>query len=132
MRIEIGAAFRAADRQRGERVLEDLLEAEEFQDSDINGRMEAQAALVRSDRVIELDAEASLDMHLSCIVSPGDTEHDHSVRLHQSLEQSGVTVLFLACVNDRPDGFQHLGHSLNKFRLIGVFLSDGCEYFIDI
>src|SRR5205814_328638 len=56
-RIEIGAAFAAAHRQGSERVLKDLLEGEELQDAEIHRRMEAEAALVRTDGAVHLDAE---------------------------------------------------------------------------
>ncbi len=44
--VEVGAALAAADRQAGQGVLEDLLEAEELDDAEVDGRVEAQAALV--------------------------------------------------------------------------------------
>jgi hypothetical protein len=52
------AALAAAHRQRGERVLEHLLEGEELEDAEVDRRVEAQAALVRADRAVHLDADS--------------------------------------------------------------------------
>ena len=49
LRVEVGAALAAAHGQRGKAVLEDLLEAQELDDAQVDGRMQAQAALVGSD-----------------------------------------------------------------------------------
>ena len=68
LRIEIGAAFAAAHRQGGQRVLEGLLKTEEFQDRQIYRRVEAHAALVRADGRVELYAEGAVDLHLAAIV----------------------------------------------------------------
>jgi hypothetical protein len=60
--IEVGAALAAAHGERGEAVLEDLLEGQELEDAEVDGRMEAQAALVRADGAVHLDAEAAVDL----------------------------------------------------------------------
>lgn len=46
----------AAHGEGGEAVLEDLLEAQEFDDGEGHGRVEAQASLVGADGLAELDA----------------------------------------------------------------------------
>ena len=46
--IEVRTTFTAADRHAGQRVLENLLKTEELDDSEINGRMKTEAALVRT------------------------------------------------------------------------------------
>src|SRR5699024_3728348 len=61
VRVEVGAALAAADGQAGQRVLEDLLEAEELHDAEVHRGMEPQAALVRAERGVVLDAEAAVD-----------------------------------------------------------------------
>src|SRR5690606_16363256 len=48
-RVEVAAALAAADRQARERVLEDLLEAEELDDAEVHRLAEAQPALVRAE-----------------------------------------------------------------------------------
>ena len=44
--VEVGTAFTAADQQAGQGAFEDLLEAEELDDAEIYGRMEAETAFV--------------------------------------------------------------------------------------
>src|SRR5690606_33553591 len=76
LRVEVAAALAAADRHPGQGVLEDLLEAEELDDAEIHRRVEPQAALVRAERTRELDAHAPVDVHLTAVVLPRDTEDD--------------------------------------------------------
>jgi hypothetical protein len=61
--VEVRAALAAAHGQRGQRVLEDLLEGEELEDAEVDRGVEAQAALVGADGAVELDAEAAVDLH---------------------------------------------------------------------
>ena len=81
LRIEVGPALAATDGQPGQRVLEDLLEAEELDHAGIHARVEAQAALVRADGRVELDPVALVDLHFATVVDPGDAEHDLPFRL---------------------------------------------------
>ena len=84
--VEVGAALAAAHGQRGEGVLEDLLEGEELEDAEVDGRVEAQAALVGADGAVHLDAEAAVDLDLALVVDPGHAEHDHALGLDDALE----------------------------------------------
>jgi len=43
--------------------------------------MEAQAALVRAEGAVELDAEAAIDLDTAGVVLPGNAEHDLAVWL---------------------------------------------------
>ena len=83
--VEVRAALAAADRQAGERVLEDLLEAEELHDAEVDGGVEAQTALVGTERGVELDPEAAVDLHVAGVVDPGDAEDDLPLRLADAL-----------------------------------------------
>src|SRR5699024_6231153 len=93
VRVEVGAALAAADGQAGQGVLEDLLEAEELHDADIHRRMEAQTALVGTERGVVLDAVAAVDLHRALVVDPRDTEDDLPLRLAQTHEDAVVLVL---------------------------------------
>ena len=84
--VEVRAALAAAHGQRGQRVLEDLLEGQELQDAQVHGGMEPQAALVRADGAVHLDAEATVDLDLAVVVDPGHAEHEHALRLDDALE----------------------------------------------
>src|SRR5262249_10845369 len=55
--FEVRAALAAAHRERGERVLEDLLEGEELEDAEVDGGVESEAALVGADGAVHLDPE---------------------------------------------------------------------------
>ena len=58
--IEIRAALAAADGLACERIFEDLFKAKEFDDAGINRRMEPDAAFVRTQRAVKLDAEPAV------------------------------------------------------------------------
>lgn len=58
--VEVRAALAAADGQAGEGVLEDLLEAEELDDAEVDARVEAQPALIGAENAVVLHAEARL------------------------------------------------------------------------
>ena len=86
VRMEVGASLAAAHRQRGQRVLEHLLEREEFQHAKRHGMVEAKAALVRTERAVHLHAEPRLMWTLAAVVLPGHPEHDHALGLDDPLE----------------------------------------------
>ena len=52
--VEVRAALAAAHRQRGQGVLEDLLEGQELQHAEVDRRVEAQPALVGADGAVHL------------------------------------------------------------------------------
>ena len=81
LRVKIAASLCTADGQAGQAVFEDLLEAEKLDDALVDRRMEAQAALVRADGVVELDAKAAVDVDTAAVVCPRDAELDDPVRL---------------------------------------------------
>src|SRR5690606_27181025 len=86
LRIEVRAALGAADRHAGQRVLEDLLEAQELDDPEVHGRVEAQAALVGAEHAVELHAEAAVDLHLAAVVLPRHAEDDLALRFADALD----------------------------------------------
>ncbi len=92
LRVEVGAALAAAHRQAGQRVLESLLEGQELEHALVDRRMEADAALVGSDRAVVLDAIAAVDADMSGIVLPADAKRDHPVRLGHALEDLVLVV----------------------------------------
>ncbi len=99
--IEIRAALAAADGQAGQGVLEDLLKAQEFDDTGVNRGMETQAALVRSNGVVKLDAVAGVDLRLTLIIHPGYLEFKLAVRLGNSFQKGFPAVQLLVSVDDR-------------------------------
>ena len=119
LRVEVGAALAAADRQAGQGVLEDLLEAEELDDAEVDGRVQAQAALVRADRGVELHAVAAVDMDLAVVVYPRHAELDLALRLRDALQDAGGLILRVG-LDDRLQGGEDLGGRLDKLRFVCV------------
>ena len=117
--VEVGAALAAAHRQRGQGVLEGLLEGQELQDREIDRGMEAQPALVGADRRAVLDAVAAVDLDLAAVVHPGHPEDDDPLRLHQAVEQAvlGVAGVLL---DVGPQALHHFGDGLQEFGLGGI------------
>jgi len=60
-------------------ILENLLEAQELEYGKVDGGMEAETALVRSKRGVELDTVATVELNLAFVVFPGDTELDDTL-----------------------------------------------------
>ena len=76
---EVRAALAAAHRQRGQRVLEGLLESEELQDAEVHTLVETDAALVRADGVVVLHTVAHIGLHVALVVGPRDAELIHAI-----------------------------------------------------
>ena len=99
--IEVRSTLAAAQRKGGEGVLEDLFEGEELEDAEVDGRVEAETALVGPDRTVHLDAEAPVDLDLTAIVDPRHPEDDDPLGLDHPLEHFRLEVFGVA-VERRP------------------------------
>ena len=130
--IKVGTTLAAADRQTGQAVLEDLLKAEELDDTDIYGRMESQTALVRTDRGVELYTVTDVDLYLTVIVYPRNAELDLSLGLGDALEQSQLAILRFVSVDNGTNGVENLFYGLKEFRLGSVLFFYFCDDFINI
>ena len=119
LRVKITAALCTADGQAGQAVFEDLLEAEKLDDALIDRRMEAQAALVRADGVVELDAKAAVDVDTAAVVRPRDAELDDAIRLDQTVQHARLKIDRMR-LNDRLERGEYLAHRLMKLRFAGV------------
>src|SRR5699024_9069899 len=119
VRIEVGAALAAADGQAGQRVLEDLLEAEELHDAEVHRGVEPQTALVRAERGAVLDAETAVDLHGALVVGPGDAEDARARRLAQTHQDAVVLVLGVQGL-DHLERLEHLPDSLVELGFSGV------------
>ena len=120
-RIEVRTALTAAHGQRGQRVLEGLLKAEEFNNRSVYGRMETQAALIRTDGRVELNSETSVYLRFAVIVNPRNTEGDLSFGFYHTLDYACFYQV-RSFLNDGFECFQNLGNSLNEFGLAGISL----------
>ena len=80
--------------RRGQAVLEDLLEAQELDDAEVDGGVEAQAALVGADGGVVLHAEAAVDLDLALESSTQGTRNmDDALGLDDALKQGGLLEL---------------------------------------
>ena len=118
-RVEVRAALGAAHRQAGEAVLEDLLEAEELEDALGDRGMEAQAALVRADGVVELHPPGAIDAYPPGVVQPRDAKDDDAVRLRQPFQNPRFLVLGIRRQH-RHQRFRDLVDRLVELRLARI------------
>ena len=119
--VEVRAALAAAHGKPGERVLEGLLEAEEFEHALVDRRVEADAALVGADGVVELHPVAPVHMQVVVVVGPGDAEADNPVGLRHALQHPDLRIdgVLLDERDDRPGDFVHRLVELALARIAG-------------
>ena len=117
---EVAAALAAAHGQRGQSVLEGLLEAQELQYREVDRGVEAQSALVGADGRVELHAVAQVHLHLALVVDPGHAERDDALGLHQSLDELCLLELGVLVIHFF-DTEQHLVYGLQVLFLSRVF-----------
>ena len=129
-RSKVGAALAAAHRQRGERVLERLLEAEELEDREIDRGMETQTALVGADGTVELNAVADVDLHLALVVDPRHAESGDALRLYDALNDLGFLELRVLVV-DIFDRFENFSYSLEVLQFARVLSLKGLHDFFN-
>ena len=72
--VEVGSALSTAHLEASKGILEDLLESEELEDGQVDGRVEAESSLVRAEGAVELDSVTVVDLALAGVVLPGHTE----------------------------------------------------------
>src|SRR3546814_19079895 len=81
LRIEVRPTLAAAHRQPGQRVLERLLEREEFEHAFGDARVKADSALVRPDGIVVLDPPAALAADIALVFLPPDPQGPTPARL---------------------------------------------------
>ena len=124
LRVEVRTTLAAADRQAGQAVLEDLLEAQELDDGSAYGRMQTDTALVRSDCRVELVTETTVNLNLAVVINPSDTELDAAFRLNDALEHASLYQVRTA-LSYRLEGLQNFVDCLLEFRLTSIALYNG-------
>src|SRR2546421_12520492 len=75
--------------------------------------MKAQAAFVRADGAVHLDAKTSVDLDFAAVIGPGDAEEHDAFGLGHALENFCLFI-FWVLLDERPDGFGDFGDSLMK------------------
>jgi hypothetical protein len=76
-------------------ILEDLLETQELQDTEIDSRMESQSSLVRAQGRVKLHTVSAVDLDLVLVIFPDDTELDDAFGNGDDLEGGLVLGLLL-------------------------------------
>ena len=129
--VEVGTALAAAHGESGQGVLEDLLKAEELDDTNVYGGVKSDTALVRTDRRIELDTETSVHLNLAIVVHPRNAEDDLSLRLDDPVENACVDKI-LSLFSNGLKGLKNLCYSLNELGLAGISLLYGLQKICEI
>jgi hypothetical protein len=128
--VEVRAALAAADRHAGQGVLEDLLEAEELDDPEVDARVEAQTALVGPERRVELHPEAAVDLHLALVVCHGTRKMIWRSGSQMRLRDRPLRVLGAGA--DHGGQARHdLEDGLMELRLTGIAREDHLEVRLD-
>ena len=92
--------------------------------------MKTQSTLIRTDRTIEFNAVAFIDMDIALIVGPWHTEHNGTFWFHDTFEQAFALVLRIF-FNERNNRFCYFLNGLHKFRLIWICCLDLCNESVD-
>ena len=119
--VKVSAALAAAHGQGGQGVLQDLLEAKELDDGQVDRGMEAQTALVGADRGVELHTVAAVDLDLAVVVHPGNAEDDDALGLNEALHEAGFFPLGVL-VDDVLEALKDFVNGLQELGLVGVVL----------
>lgn len=78
--------------------------------------MEAQSALVRTERAGKFDPPASVHVLIAPVVRPGHVERYHALRLGEEEERPAVEVPVGRVGEERLDGYRHFLHCLYETR----------------
>ena len=75
--------------------------------------MKTKSTFVRSQSAVETDTVARVDVDLSRVISPWDSEYERSFRLNDSFQYSLITVADIVFYN-AADGKEHFMDGLKK------------------
>ncbi len=117
LRVEVRAALAAADRHPGERVLEDLLEAEELHDREVHRGVEADAALVGAERAVEARSRKPRFTRAPGRRRPARSPGRSPGARARPAARSGRLGVLRAAGEERPEALEHLEHRLVELRL---------------
>src|SRR5690606_28973796 len=115
-RVEIRAAFAAADGHSGERVFENLLETEKLDNAEIHRFVKAQPAFIRAQRGVELDAKTAINVYFAFVVLPRHAENNLPFGLADSVDDF-IFKNVRAFLSHRPERAENFENRLVKFAL---------------
>ena len=81
--------------------------------------MKTQAALVRPDRAVHLDAEPAVHMQFAVVVLPGDAKHDRALRFDDPLDDLRLPI-FRMLIEDEGERLDYFLHGLVELRFARV------------
>ena len=119
--IEVRTPFATAHRQGCQGVFKGLFKAEEFQNREVYGRVEAHPAFERPDSRAELDAPCAVHLNLITVVYPHHAELNDALRFNQSFQQGKLTIARVL-LEERPEGRHDFAYGLSKLGLVWVAL----------
>jgi hypothetical protein len=93
LRVQTSAAMRLLTASQG--ILEDLLETKELENRQVDAGVESETALVRTKGRVELDAVTTVDLEVTLVVFPDDTELDNTLRDGGNSKSSAVLGVLL-------------------------------------
>ncbi len=82
-------------------------------------RVESEPPFVRADRAVHLDPEPAVDVYLTLVIGPGDTEHYDAFRFHHPLEYLCGPIFGMA-LEHKVERLGEFLYSLMKFWFTGV------------
>ena len=129
--VKVRAALTAAHRQTCQGVLKGLLKAEELDNALVYRGMEAESSLVGTDRAIELNAEAAVDLNLAVVVYPRNAEFDNALRLNHHIDDAALNIDG-ALLHNGFERFENLANGLVELALAGVAGDNVSQNFLQI
>ena len=130
-RIEVRTALSTADGQTSHSILEDLLEAQELDDAQVNRGVKTQAALEGSQSCVVLYTVATVGVPNMVIIFPSYTELDSTLGLNHALQQASLLVLGMS-VDNRLQRGQNLFNSLQELGLVRVLCFSLSDYAFNV
>lgn len=100
-----------------ERIAENGLEAQGFDDAGIDMSAEMEGSGVRSQRAAVLDPVAAVVAVHTNVIDPRDSELYESLRFHQLLGEEGVLGV---PIEDWGEALHGAGHGIDVFDLVGI------------
>jgi hypothetical protein len=143
--VEVGATLATTHAEASQGILEDLLEAKELENGQVDAGVKSETTLVGAKSRVELDAVAAVDLKVALVVFPDDTELNNTLRNGSNSKGSAVlgvlveeravlegrgelavSLLELGLVREVRHGVQlHLG-CISKEFVVDAWLKDGC------
>jgi len=84
--VEVASSLGTAHVQAGKGILEDLLEAQELEDGQVDGGVQSETALVGTEGRVELNAVALVDVADALVIFPDNAELDDALGNGDDLE----------------------------------------------